>query len=248
LERRREWEQTLSDFISSTLSGILANIIFAAIAFGFTWIISNNFRTAMKSILFSIRMSSSGVINFYCSRDEYRTHRKETNIDDYVLRAKKSLTYIGHALDSGVSSADISSSFKKLLENDVKIKLILLSPETEPKCLEALERYLRHPKGQLRALLQASIDQFQKLKNDTQEEKRINFEILTHQEFIAQTAFQIDLEESHGFMLVDTKIYGVGKDHSFGIEFEKIDKDSARTLFKSHLDSFEKIKNLAKSA
>jgi hypothetical protein len=87
--------QQLIPFARDVAANLLANLLAAAILIGIGYLTFRRARILLRALGFAYRMSKNGFINFYNSREEYYTARRQKTLEDYMLLAKKDFLYVG---------------------------------------------------------------------------------------------------------------------------------------------------------
>jgi hypothetical protein len=243
--QEKKWMlETLTGFSYEVLVHIVASLIVIALLAFIGYLTFSNIRRVMGGIGFLRRMLSNDIVNFYCSRDEYRIARREKNIEEYMLRAQREFTYVGFYLSSGTDTARLEKGFRTLLERNCTITLVLLHQDLEESLLSAVEQHLAIATGTLRKRLQHAYETFAGFAASLSADQRERFIVLKHKTPITSSAMFVDFDESNGLMLVDSKIFGIGRDRSYGMEFRKPLNTSSLAL--NFANSFQQIMDSAK--
>jgi hypothetical protein len=81
--------EQLIPFARDIAVNVVANLIAFAILVGIGFSSFRRARMIFQALKFVRRMSKNGFINFYNSRDEYYTARRQKTLEKYILTAEK---------------------------------------------------------------------------------------------------------------------------------------------------------------
>jgi hypothetical protein len=193
----------------------------------------------LQALKFARRMLKNGFVNFYNSREEYYTARRQGTLDRYMLTAKKEFVYIGFYLSAATDTSRLDGALRKLLERGCRIELILLDDALENQMLSIIENHIGIAAGTLRARLKHAHSHFIDFAASLSAEQRSRFVVRRHRNVITSSVMFLDWSEPDGRMLIDTKIAGAGRDKSFGMEFRKTPQEG--TLSSELALSFRRI-------
>jgi hypothetical protein len=227
------------DFLLNVASNVAANVlILGMLALG-AFLGRSAIRDLFRVLRFAWRMHRSGIINFYNSRAEYVTSRKERNLADYMRRAKRRFVYVGFYLAGGTERDRLDDAITEMLERGCEIEIVLLDADAPADIIAAVEQHLAITDGTLRQVLHHAHDHFIALRNGLSTVSANRFKLAVHCVPLVSSAMLIDEGEPEGRLLVDNKIHGAGRDRSFGIEF-RLDQQ-ANGLAKDFAQSFKRI-------
>jgi hypothetical protein len=233
-----------ADFFSHPIpSGILANLITAVLVVGLGYLTFPKLRRYVQKVRFMMRMKRSGFSNFYCSRNEYSTARKEKTLEDYMLRATSRLTYVGFYLSHGTDHSRTDSTIQALLARGCAVEIVLMHEDMQAEVVQLLEEYLGISSGTLKARLAHAFRHFEGLRETLGREQRERFLVKRHTKLITSSALLFDHEDGDGFILVDSKIWGAGRDKSYGMELRR--NNRARGMSTELVQSFVEIARTA---
>jgi hypothetical protein len=184
-------------------------------------------------------MSKNGFINFYNSREEYYTARRQKTLEDYMLLAKKDFLYVGFYLSAATDTSRVDGALRVLLERGCRVELVLLDETLDDGLLNVMEKHLGIATATLKARLKHAHAHFAEFRASLSTEHRLRFIVRRHRNVITCSAMFLDWSDSEGKLLVDTKIAGAGRDKSFGMEFRKTVQ--ATTLSSELASSFRRI-------
>jgi hypothetical protein len=210
------------DAVYPILNGLLNELIISSIFVVIVGLWSYVKRSSILGFVFGfgfmMRMRRSGFNNFYCNRGEYAVARKEKSLEDYMLRAKRHLMYVGFYLAQGTDHSRLDSTIKKLLGQGCTVEIVLMHEDVDPDVMHALEEYLGTATGTLRARLAHGFRHFTELRTTLSKDQQGRLIVKRHQKMITSSAFLFDQADREGSILVDSKIWGSGRDKSYGME------------------------------
>jgi hypothetical protein len=217
----------MQDFLWSILSNFVASVLVLFVVLpAIGYITFAGVRSFFRVIGFAWRMHRSGVINFYTSRHEYHTARRET-LEDYIGSAKKEFLYVGFYLAGATDTSRLDESFRRILDRGCKVTLVLLSDNLDAPIREFLEEHLAIAADTLVPRIQHAHEHFADFATTLSAPSRALFTVKRHQVPLSSSAMFIDFDEKGGRLLVDCKAYGEGRDNSFGLEVKPQDGSSS---------------------
>ncbi|MGA9601316.1 MAG: hypothetical protein WBS22_13895 [Methylocystis sp.] len=225
---------------------VVANLIGAAIVIGIGFLSFKRASMILQTLKYARRMSKNGFVNFYNSRSEYYTSRRQVTWEKYVLTTNKEFIYVGFYLSAATDTSMVDGALKALLERGCRIELILLDDCLDQRLANIMENYLGIAAGTLIPRLRHAHDHFAKLRATLGADEQTRFIVRRHQNMITSSAMFLDWGEPEGKLLIDTKIAGAGRDKSFGMEFRNTGKEA--TLSLELAMSFRRIANGATPA
>jgi hypothetical protein len=172
-------------------------------------------------------MRKDGFINFYCSRQEYYTARRERTLSDYIRKTKREFEYVGFYLAGATDRNRIDDALRDILRRGCIVKLVLLNPDADAQTIAIVERNLAIAANTLHGTLVHAFEHLNGFRNSLSAEDQSRFHLLRHSIPLTSSAMFVDFNEVGGRLLVDTKIYGAGRDSSYGMEFETPVEDSS---------------------
>lgn len=229
------WNKLFSlHFFFGILTSIIASLILIAILQAKTRVI---LRWGTLKLFWSIvrRLKDSGVINFYTCRSEYVKFRKQSSISDYIETANKELIYIGFWLAQGIEMENITKKLLQLLKRGCSVELIFLDPNSSHG--DKIAEYLGTSFENYKARLTTTWRDIIKFKHSLPKDLKPRFILRSHNKHISSSAFIFDYNTETARTLVDIKLYGVGRENSFGIELQpsKLDNSLYDRVTKSFL-------------
>lgn len=235
----------LIDFMISALSGVVGNIIFLVCTLLVAFLGRSKIRNLFKIIRYAWRMNKNGIVNFYNSRAEYVTSRKERTLADYMLRTKRRFLYVGFYLAGATERDRIDHAITEILNRGCEVETVMLDPNAPTELIAAVELHLAIADGTLPQVLRHAHDHFVGLRSGLSTAASNRLKIALHGIPLVSSAMLIDEGEPDGRLLVDTKIHGAGRDRSFGIEF-RLDNHT-NGLARDFAQSFKRIAQTARS-
>jgi len=158
------------------------------------------------------------VTNFFTSRSDYVSFRKERSISEYIYTAKKELLYIGFWLAQGVEIENISRKLRGLLDDGCMIEIAFLDRNIDENLKSKIAAYLGISQESLIGRLNDTWFDMCRFRDDLPEDIKARFVLRSHQEAISSSAFIFDYGTQYAKTLVDFKLYGAGRENSFGVE------------------------------
>jgi hypothetical protein len=188
------------------------------------------------------RLAAEGFVNFFAKRSDYMKYRKAGTITEYIRGVERELIYIGFWLSHGIEMANIENVLRELLEKGCYIEFVFTDPRAPHA--KSLAQFFAQTPDSIAFKLQHSINRMVSFRNKLPRNLRPRFVIMTHRNMITASTFMIDHNTRSGKTLVDFKLYQMGRDESFGIEFQgKLNEDS---LHNRIVASFQKVRKSAK--
>lgn len=209
----------LIDFAINVLENIVADIIILLFVSIIAYFGKSKIIDMIRMLRYSFRMNRNGIINFYNNREEYSTARREKNLNNYMLSAKKSFVYVGFYFSGATDRGRLDDAITQLLDRACKVEIILLDPDAPEETILTVERHLAIAHGTLRQILIHAHNHLQVLRSSLSIAAQNRFKIARHKEVLTCSAIMLDEGEPGGRMLVDNKIFMAGRDQSYGIEF-----------------------------
>jgi hypothetical protein len=201
--------------------GILASLIASLILFVILQIktrIILRWGTLKLFWLIVQRLRDNGIINFYTSRSDYVKFRKQSSIADYIETTKKEFIYIGFWLAQGTEMENITSKLFELLKRGCSVELVLLDPKSSHG--NKIAEYLGISFENYKARLKTTWEYLIKFKNSLPDDLKPRFLLRSHDKLISSSAFIFDYNTEFAKTLIDIKLYGMGRESSFGIELQ----------------------------
>ena len=227
------------DFIVNVTSNIVANLAVLLIVAVVAFFSRSKLRNFVRVVRYAWRMNKNDIINFYNSRAEYVTSRRERTLPDYMQRAKRRFVYVGFYLAGATERDRIDGAITEMLDRGCEIEIAMLDPNAAPGIIHAVEQHLAIANGTLAQVLRHAHDHFLTLRQGLSTAAANRFVIKLHNVPLVSSAMLIDEGEADGRLLVDNKIHGAGRDRSFGIEFRL--NQEADGLAKDFAESFKRI-------
>lgn len=229
----------LVDFGINVASNIVANVAVLLLVALAAFLTRSKIQTFIRVIRYAWRMNRNYIYNFYNSRAEYVTARKERTLPEYMRRAKRRFVYVGFYLAGATERDRIDGAITEMLERGCEIEIAMLDPDAMPEIIKAVEQHLAIADGTLAQVLRHAHDHFLTLKTGLSTAAASRFAIKLHTVPLVSSAMLIDEGEPDGRLLVDNKIHGAGRDRSFGIEFRLNQGASGLAMDFAH--SFKRI-------
>jgi len=230
--------------MNNFLSGVVASIVAAIlISIGAKLMIGWKKWPGFKLLLrMNKDLISSGVINFFPSRKTYISHRDHGKASEYIKGTKYELIYTGFWLASSTEMGNIIEVIKQLVENNIKVIIILMDPSAN--CIDHFSNYTGLGKKDIIGRINSSIEKFISMYNSLSIEGKNNFQLRLHNVPLSSSSFIIDKDHEQGKILVDFKIYGLSRDDSFGIEVQNKKSILYDKFKKSNLAIFDKSEGI----
>ena len=185
------------------------------------------------------RMRRAQIKNFYASRSEYRTARKQKTASDYVQITERKFVYVGLYLAQGTDESRMDDALRLLLRRKCEVQIVLLDAGISDEMVQQIEQTTAIAEGTLRGRLEHALLHLRTFRENLSSDERERFFLKRHKKAISATAFLIDWSEKKGRLLIDTKIPFVGRENAFGIEFEGVPAEGS--LASAWTTSFERI-------
>lgn len=203
--------------------GVLASL--SAMLIGFV-IVQIKTRAALSwstlSLFWSLarRLKEAGVSNVFPSRSDYRVHRKERSISDYVLTAKRELIYVGFWFAEGIEIDNTFNAMLQLLEKGCTVELVLMAQDLDTGLETKIADYLAISSESLHSRLVHAWADTRRFRAAISDDLKTRFILRSHKELVTSSAFIFDYGADCAKTLVDFKLYGAGRTRSFGIELK----------------------------
>jgi len=186
------------------------------------------------------RLKDTGVSNFFTSRSDYALFRKQKTISDYISTARKELVYVGFWLAKAVEIENIQDKLRELLDRGCTVELVFLDRNLDPTLRSKIAACLGMSQDSLVGRLDCTWSDMRSFRDDLPEEVKPRFILRSHQEFISSSALIFDPATEHAKTLVDFKLYGAGRQNSFGIELKP--SKLPNSLYERVTDSFLEVR------
>lgn len=182
------------------------------------------------------RLQRAGINNIIPSRSDYRLLKGGETIANYLSSVKYSLIYIGFWHAKGVEMANIDRIFLELLRRGCSIELVLMSNTTNDTTSQIVASYLGIDVAGLRTRIEEAWRYIDALAKKIPHGERYRFVVRAHTNAVYASCFVIDRDTPSARILVDVKIFGLGRESSFALELVKTTQ--ANNLFDRFLQSF----------
>ncbi len=231
----------MKEFVLGVMASMLASIILAIVVLG-REAFSLNFRRIKTYWSVTKRFGGEGIINFFAKRSDYMKYRKAGTIAEYIRGVERELIYVGFWLSHGIEMTNIEDVLRELLEKGCYIEFVFTDPHA-PHVKSLAQFFSQNPES-IAFKIQDSIDRMVSFRNRLPQNLKPRFVIMTHRNMISASTFMIDHNTHNGKTLVDFKLYQMGRDESFGIEFQG--RLSKASLHYRIVESFQKVRKSAK--
>jgi hypothetical protein len=184
------------------------------------------------------RLQRAGINNIIPSRSDYRLLKGGETISNYLSHVSHSLIYIGFWHAKGIEMSNIRDVFITLLERGCSIELVLLDREVDDATVITIAKYLAISPQSLRHRVGEAWHYVAALKKDVSVRHADRLVIKSHTNAVYASCFIIDHQHSAAKLLVDIKIFGIGRENGFGLELVK--SQDGNNLYDRFLQSFLK--------
>lgn len=225
----------MAGFAIGVVSSIVASLILALVL---SLRARMPFRTLRLMTTVTPRLSRTGVTNFFASRAEYSQYRKQTTVTEYMATAREELTYVGFWLAPAVEFEDLHHHLRKLLDRRVRVTLVLLDAGIDEDQRTKIGAALGISADALRDRLDNAWSELSRFKGALPAEARARLTLASHQEHLTASAFVFDRDRPFAKTLMDVKLYGIGRQSSFGIELRPPRRDVDGSLYENATRSF----------
>lgn len=231
----------MTEFVLGTLASITAALIILILARAIAPFSGS--LTALFNLFFSLtRLQRAGLYNFITSRSDYRLLKGGESIPKYISGAKHSLVYVGFWHAKGIEMENIKDALSDLLNKGCRVELVLLSDDITDEKVEIVAKYLGISDSSFRTrLTEAWKFVFEMEKGLSRSSGKLI--IKKHSEAIYASCFIIDEDFATTKLLVDIRIFGMGRENSFAMELVKT--DDSNSLYQRFLKSFTNLRNAA---
>ncbi len=235
----------MNSFLIGVASSIAGMLLWAGYA---------AFRTRMPlrtlRLAFSVvpRLSRSGVTGFFATRADYVRYRKQATATEYMAIAKEELVYVGLWLAQTSEIEDLHRTLRTMLDRDVRVTLVLLDDAIDNAMSTKLAAVLGLTAEALGDRLSNAWTSITEFKAKLPIEIAGRLTLLRHQEHLSASAFLIDRGRPSARTLVDIKLYGMGRQASFGIEFRPTKRGQAESLYERATRSFALVADRTENA
>lgn len=189
------------------------------------------------------RLRDTGITNFFTSRSDYVSFRKERSISEYISTTKKEFLYVGFWLAQGVEIDNVYSKFRELLHKGCTVEIVLMDQNSDSNFKRKVAAYLGFSEESLSTRLSNTWSNMIQFKNSLSEDLKARFILRYHQELVSSSTFIFDYRTESAKTLVDFKLYGMGREQSFGIELKPSEIENS--LYERVTNSFLEIKKKA---
>jgi hypothetical protein len=230
----------MGEFLLGVISSVVAAILIAVCLRIFTSVLPswqwrwNLFRSLG-------RLRRSGVRHLITSRAEYRYLRGGETIPQYLSSVTRSLVYVGFWHAKGIEMDNLEATFTTLVNRGCHVEIVLLDPAIDEVRAEVIAAYLGITLTSFRARLMEAWDQMRRYRLAIPAERREQFILRAHREAVYSSCFIIDHGAPNARILVDIKLYGIGRENSFAIELA--DPKLTNSLYDRFAISFQRIRD-----
>lgn len=230
----------MTNFLLGVLSSLVASFIFVFLVYGKTIF---KLRSKDLQLFWSMtkRLRANGIVNFFASRADYVKYREHGTVTEYMATTKRELVYIGFWLSHGTEMTNIRETLDKILSRGCYVEFIFVNPQIS--YLSNLADFLAIPEESILSRINQSINQMKEMRNSLPDNLKQRFILKTHDKLVTSSAFLIDQDTESEKILVDFKLYSLGREQTFGIEFNG--KRSGSSL---HSRMFTSLLNIRESA
>jgi len=228
----------MSDFVLGVASSVVAALIVYLIARLLAPLLG--YWGGYFNLLTSAwRLQRGGLNNIILSRSDYRLLRGGETIANYLGHVNQRLIYIGFWHAKGIEMANIQDTFLKLLERNCSIELVLLSADIDDRTAEIIAKHLGIDVDGLRGRIDSAWRYVRELRRQIPSRYSLRFSLKSHKNAVYASCFIIDQNLSNARILVDTKIFGLGREDGYAMEL--VPTSEPNNLYERFLRSFEKI-------
>ena len=121
------------------------------------------------------------------------------------------------------------------------MEMVLLNPEIDDVRAEVIAAYLGITVSSFRVRLAEAWDQMRRYRQAIPAECRDKFVLRAHNEAVYSSCFIIDYGTPSAKVLVDIKLYGIGRENSFAIEL--VNPGTMNSLYDRFAMSFQRIRD-----
>ena len=224
------------------LLGVLASVIAAGIVYFVGWLLSpflGSWSSYFNLIGSAHRLQRAGIHNIIPSRSDYRLLRNGETIPNYLSQVRHSLIYIGFWHAKGIEMVNIRDVFFELLERGCSIELVLLDRNVDDATAAIIAQYLAISANGLKDRVEEAWRYITKLKAEVPARHADRITVKAHSNAVYASCFIMDHQHSFAKMLVDIKIFGLGRENGYGMELVKTGEHN--NLYDRFLHSFLKI-------
>lgn len=233
--------------MTNFLFGILASVLAAP----FVYILGRLFSPFLGSwsayfnlVASARRLQRAGILNIIPSRSDYRLLRGGETIRNYLLKnVQHSLVYIGFWHAKGIEMDNISDTFLDLLQRGCTIELILLDENIADPSAEMIAKYLGLSLRGLRERVAEAWRFGSAFRQRIPTPFAGHFVMKSHLNAIYASSFIIDHTSQHPRLLVDIKIFGLGRESGFALELVRT--GDPNNLYDRFYRSFMKVSEAA---
>lgn len=231
------------EFWLGVASSLLAAVVFVVAtvaAVRLRTAASLNGRSIGAYISMTRRMAKAGVSNFFSERTDYARHQQYRTVSEYMLSASAEYVYVGFWLAHGTEVANIQRAIRAMLESGRRVELVFLDSNVDDVVLDRTAQYLALSSANLTARLRSAWDDMENFERTLSVEQRRRFRLLAHQQILTSSAQIVDQGHPGTRVLLDVKLFGVGREGSFGLEVQP--SRAGGDLYDRIVRSFNEIK------
>lgn len=222
--------------------GVLSSLVAAGIVGAIVAIRSRRPLSAVRlGVTIAPRLRDAGVSNVFASREEYVRNRTPSSATDYMATAQHELLYVGFWLAQAGEIEALHRTLRSMLDRGVRVTLVLLNPAQQEDRQERVAAVLELSAAGLQSRLQNAWDDLISFRGDLPPGAASRLTLHRHSEHLQASAFVFDRGRPSAKTLVDFKLYGMGRQGSFGIELRPPKKDLEGSLYARATRSFELI-------
>jgi hypothetical protein len=229
-------------FVESVAAGLVAAAILAVVA---AVRARRPLSTVRLGVTVAPRMRRAGVSNIFASRAEYVRNRTPSSATEYMGTAKHEVVYVGFWLAQAGEIEPLHRALRSLLDRSVRVTLVLLDAELPEAQCERVAAVLDLSAAGLRDRLQNAWGDLMAFRRGLPANVASRLTLRGHGEHLQASAFIFDRGHPTAKTLVDFKLYGMGRQDSFGIELRPPKRDSEVSLYARATRSFELISERA---
>ena len=148
------------------------------------------------------RIHQAGIVTFFQNR--FFLQKDVGTINDYIIKAKKSVKYVGMYLSSALDQQGISQTVIKQINNDVYFTFCIISLSNP--YLPAYANFLGISEKELDLKINASFEALNQIRDSVDIKKRNRISIKEHNHMVTTSYWVIDEQVSNSLMQIDHKI------------------------------------------
>jgi hypothetical protein len=155
--------------------------------------------------------------------------------------AERELIYVGFWLAQAGEIENLKGALRSILDKGVRVTLVLLDSDLDVGQRRKVAAVLDIDAAALGERLRLAWAELLRFRGDLPSEAAARLVLKAHQEHLQASAFLFDRDGASAKTLVDLKLYGIGRQASFGLELRPPRRARAASLYARATRSFDLV-------